>query len=336
MNQKKIRIGLVGVANHGNTILQAIVRSPNLTLVSCFDVNEEAMNTVARQYGADAAPDYDTLIRDENLDAVALVTPNHLHLEQVEKAAKNGKHVFLEKPIANTVLEGKEIIQIMRDAACILSVGHNTRRKPTFRKVKKLLDNNVIGNVVGVEANLSRPAGLQEGLPAWKADAKTCPLLPMMQLGIHFVDTIRYLIDPVKSVSCIAGRVAMTGNVYDSSAALLHLSSGIPAVLSSYYVSPETYFMKIYGTSGIIHCTNEHLRVDVTKDYKNYSVSEDDFPDEGMVSYIEEMTEFADCILQNKEPETDGAVGLEALAVIEAMMQSAETGKYVFIEDIIT
>jgi predicted dehydrogenase len=335
MNQMKIRIGLVGVANHGNTILQAIIGSPNLTLVSCYDVNEGAMKEVSARYGVKTTPDYDTLIQDEYIDAVALVTPNHLHLEQVEKAAKNGKHVFLEKPIANTVAEAKEIIQIMQKAELVLSVGHNTRRKPTFRKVKKLLENKVIGAVVGIEANLSRPAGLQEGLPMWKVDPDTCPLLPMMQLGIHFVDTIQYLVEPVKFVSSFAGRIAMTGSVYDSTAALLHLSSGIPAVISSYYVTPDTYFLKIYGTSGIIHCTNEHLRVEITKDFKNYSIAEDEFPNEGMTSYTEEMTEFADCILGKKDPETSGTVGLEALAVIEAMVRSVETGEHVLIADIV-
>jgi predicted dehydrogenase len=332
--KKTVRIGLVGVANHGNTILQAIIKSPNLELVSCYDINTEAMENVAHRYQVKAMPDYDALVADETLDAVALVTPNHLHLEQVRKAAAHDRHVFLEKPVANTVAEAKEIIRIMRDAGRIVSIGHNTRRKKTYRKAKELLMSGVIGKVVGIEANLSRSVGL-EGIPGWKADASTCPLMPMMQLGIHFVDTIRYLVEPIRAVSCIAGRIAMTGNVYDTTAALLHLSSGIPAVLSSYYISPDAYFMKIYGTHGIIHCTNERLRLEVTADHKKFTVTEDHFPEEGMSSYIEEMTEFAECIRHNTEPETSGEVGLEALAVVEAMVRSVETGRIISVDEIL-
>jgi predicted dehydrogenase len=335
MTKTKVRIGLVGVANHGNTILQAIIGSSNLELVSCYDVDENAMQDVAARYGVIATRDYDTLVNDDGIDAVALVTPNHLHRKQVRKAADNGKHVFLEKPIANTVEDGKEIIKTMNNAGRILSIGHNTRRKLTFRKAKQLLNDQIIGRIVGIEANLSRPAGLQEGLPSWKADEKTCPLLPMMQLGIHFVDTIRYLCEPVRSVSCIAGRIAMHGNVYDSTAALLHLQSGIPAALSSYYISPETYFMKIYGTHGVILCKNEYLKLEVTEDHQKYTRTEDSFPEEGMKSYKEEMTEFADCIIGNKQPETSGEVGLEALAVIEAMVRAVESGRIESIDDIL-
>jgi len=335
MDNKKIRIGLVGVANHGATILQAILNANNLELISCYDINRDVLAEVEKRYKIPGAKNFNALVQDTAIDAVALSTPNHLHLEQVRAAAGAGKHVFLEKPIANTVQEGKEIIRLMNNAGCILSVGHNARRKRTFRKAKELLDNDAIGKVVGIEANLSRPAGLQEALPQWKTDSETCPLLPMMQLGIHFVDTISYLVSPVRSVSCIAGTVAMNDATYDSSAALLHLESGVPAALSSYYVTPEVYYLKLYGTVGSIYCGASELRLLQTKDYKQYTVTNEDYSDEGMESYILEMTEFGECILKNKESETSGIVGLNALAVIEGMVQSFETGKSVLIKDIL-
>jgi predicted dehydrogenase len=335
MTENKITIGLAGVANHGTTILNAILASPNLRLVSCYDLNTGVMNRVAEEQNIKSAKSFEDLINDSDLDAVALVTPNHVHREQVEKAARMRKHVFLEKPISNTITDAREIVRVMREANRVLSIGHNARRKRTFRRARIMLEENRIGTVVGIEANLSRPAGLQQGLPDWKADPQKCPLLPMMQLGIHFVDTIRYLLGPIEAVSCIAGRIAMTGDVYDSSAALLRMESGIPAALSSYYVSPDAYFIKLYGTKGIMHCTSTALRIETTEDHTQYKIEEEDFSDEGMESYILEMTEFADCILNGTEPETGGNAGLEALAVIEAMVQSIETGRTVKVSDII-
>jgi predicted dehydrogenase len=335
MSGNRITIGLVGVANHGATILQAILSSPNLKLITCYDLNTAAMDRVIKDHNIRGVSSYDELIDDPSIDSVALVTPNHLHRDQAEKAARKGKHVFLEKPIANTVKDAKEIIAVLREAGCVLSVGHNARRKRTFRRAKAILKENRIGAIVGVEANLSRPAGLLVGLPPWKADPDTCPLLPMMQLGIHFVDTVRYLLGPIESVSSIAGQIAMKGEVYDSTAALLRLESGIPVALSSYYVSPDVYYIKIYGTNGILLCTNSRLRLETTANHIEYTVDEEDFSDEGMESYISEMTEFADCIINRTEPETGGVEAIEALAAVEAMSDSIKTGKSIRLKDIL-
>ncbi len=177
--------------------------------------------------------EYDELVADPNIDAVALVTPNHLHAEQVEKAVKARKHIFVEKPIGNTVAEARMMMNFVKGTNLVFMVGHNTRRRQVFRRAKKILDDQQIGSIVAVEANLSRPAGLQPGLPAWKADRKTCALLPMMQLGIHFVDTVEYLIGPVASACCFATNVAMPGQALDSTAAILQLGSGIPVSLTS-------------------------------------------------------------------------------------------------------
>ncbi len=250
MSKHKVTIGLVGVANHGNTILNAINAAPNLSLVSCFDTNTAAAEQVGRKFGARIASSYDDLIKDPKVEAVALVTPNQLHADQASKAAAAGRHVFVEKPISNSVSDAREMIRTFKEAGLVLMVGHNTRRRQVFRRAKEILSNGMIGTIVALEGNLSRPAGLQPGLPPWKADPRACPLLPMTQLGIHLVDTAEYLVSPIRSVSCVAARMAMPGNVYDTTAAVLQLESGAPFALSSYYVSSDAYFLRIYGTDG--------------------------------------------------------------------------------------
>lgn len=335
MSKIKISIGLVGVANHGNTILNAITASPNLALVSCFDTNTAAAEQVGRRFSARVAASYDDLIRDPKLEAVALVTPNHLHADQARKAAAEKKHVFVEKPITNSIADARTMIRTFKDAGLVLMVGHNTRRRQVFRRAKEILGKGMIGTVVALEGNLSRPAGLQPGLPPWKADPKACPLLPMTQLGIHLVDTAEYLVSPVRSVSCAATRVAMPGNVYDTTAAVLQLESGVPFALSSYYVSPDAYFLRIYGTRGLLHCYPTSLRLELTEGGEPSEVREETF-EEGAGSYNLQMQEFGDCILHRREPETGGREGLRALAVIEAMTQSVAQTKIINIADILS
>ncbi len=334
MSKKNVTIGLVGVANHGNTILNAIMASPNLRLVSCYDTNAAAAEQVGRRSGARVASSYDDLIRDPDLMAVALVTPNQLHADQACKAAAAGKHVFVEKPITNSIADAQAMIRTFKDAKLVLMVGHNTRRRQVFRRAKEIISKGMIGTVVALEGNLSRPAGLQPGLPPWKADPKACPLLPMTQLGIHLVDTVEYLVSPIRSVSCVATRVAMPGNVYDTTAAVLQLESGVPFALSSYYVSPDAYFLRIYGTRGLLHCYPTSLRLELTEGGEPKEAKEESF-DEGAGSYNLQMREFGDCVLHKREPETGGREGLRALAVIEAMSQSVAQQKAINIADIL-
>ncbi|MBM4160013.1 MAG: Gfo/Idh/MocA family oxidoreductase [Ignavibacteria bacterium] len=335
MKTEKIRIGQAGIANHGRTIVNAVRDAGNLQLASCFDINESANRAVAKEFDARAAASYEELVQDSSIDAVVLVTPNHLHADQVQMAIAAGKHIFVEKPITNTVSEAKRSIAFAGKAGLTLMVGHNTRRRRVFRRAKQLLSERRIGTVVGVEANLSRPAGIQADLPAWKADPTKCALLPMMQLGIHFVDTVTYLLGPIARVSCFAANVAMPGNVLDSTSALLQLESGIPVALSSYYVSADAYFVRIYGTEGTIHCTPLKLRLELLQNGELREVQEEDFSSEGAESFVLQMREFGECILRGMKPETGGDEGLMALAVIEAMLRSVQTNSVVELRDIL-
>ena len=332
----KVNIGLVGVANHGRTIFNAIRAAKNLHLSSCYDTNVVAAEQAATESGARLAASYEDLLNDTRLDAVALVTPNHLHAEEVRKAAAARKHVFVEKPISVTVPEGRDMIDVMQAAGLVLMVGHNTRRRKVFRRAKEILEEGRIGKIVGVEGNLSRPAGLQSGLPPWKADPTKCAILPMTQLGIHLVDTVEYLVGPVQRVSCAATNVAMAGGVLDATAALLQLESGVPFALTSYYVSPDAYFLRIYGTEGLLHCYPTRLRLELTENGEPASAFEEEFRQEGAASYQLQMREFGECVSGGREPETGGAEGLRALAAIEAMRHSLMTGAFVDIEDILT
>ena len=335
MTEKKLRVGQAGIANHGRTIVNAIRDSGNLQLVSCYDINTAASEQVTREFSASMKTSYDDLVNDPGIDAVALVTPNHLHAEQVEKAVKAKKHIFVEKPIANTVSEAREMIARVEGTGLVFMVGHNTRRRLVFRRAKELLDQQKIGQIVAVEANLSRPAGLQPGLPAWKADRKTCPLLPMIQLGIHFVDTVEYLIGPVARVSCFATNVAMPNQALDSTAAILQLASGVPVSLTSYYVSADAYFLRIYGTKGTIHCYPLKLQLDLLEDGNFKESIHEDYSSEGAGSYILQMREFGECILRGQRTETGGTEGLRALAVIEAMVKSVEHHTVVELRDLL-
>lgn len=335
MAQKPVRVAQLGITSHGETILRATVNAGTLELAAVYDLRVDECRTVAQRHGAKAASSYDEILADPTIEAVSLVTPNHLHAAQIHAALDAGKHVFAEKPITRTVAEGKSVIAKAREKGLVLMVGHNTRRRGIFRTAKNVLGSGALGTIVGVEMNMSRPVGILEGLPAWKADPNAANLVPMTQLGIHFVDALQYLLGPIARVACIANNAAMPGGGLDAASALLHLESGVPAVLSSYYVTPDHYAFRIHGTRGVLTCSVNGLRVQTLKAGALTVEREEDFSAEGFGSYNEEMREFGECVRTGRPPETDGPVGLSALGVIEAMSESIKTHRVVDMKEIL-
>ena len=328
----RIRIGLAGLNNHGQTVLRAILEAGTLQLASVYDVDVSARERVRAAHGIRAAGSFEDLASDPDLDALALVTPNHLHAEHTLLAAIHGKHVFVEKPIANSVSDARHMIDAMRSADRVLMVGHNTRRKRAFRAAARFLQRGALGTVVAVEASLARRAGIETGLPDWKADPTRCVLLPMSQLGIHFIDVTLALFGAIERVSCIAAARAMTGGAPDAVAALLLTESGIPVTLTSYYSTPDTYVYRILGSNGHITCRANGLHAEFLEPKETVAL---DFSDEGYESFVLQMREFGACIQNSREPETGGQEGLHAFAVVEAMRVSADEHRSVTLRQIL-
>ena len=91
-------------------IAEAVQRSEKAKLVTCFDVVPEKRRAASQKYGCDSEESYEKLVQRKDLDGVVLVTPNALHCEQAVLASQHGKHVFVEKPLANTLADGKTMI----------------------------------------------------------------------------------------------------------------------------------------------------------------------------------------------------------------------------------
>jgi UDP-N-acetylglucosamine 3-dehydrogenase len=325
---EKVKVAQAGVGSHGRTIRSAVAKARNLQLVACYDINQEESQKVAEEFQCRAARSFEDLIADPQVEGVLLITPNHLHFSQVMAAFAQGKHVFVEKPISTTVDEGVKMVDRARELGLTLEVGHNTRRRRPVRKAKTLLEEGRLGTLVGVESNVSYNAGLTTTYPKWKVERDKCPLLPMTQLGIHYVDAFHYLVGLITKVQCFARHAAMEGDVLDSTAALFEFESGVIGTMSSHYVTPSVFEIRISGTEGVVTMFDQSLRLEIDKGGKQ-SRERFDYSDEGLESFILEVEEFGDCIRTGQKPETDGKVGLQALAGVEAMTNSVETGRVV-------
>src|SRR5207237_9526632 len=125
---------------------------------------------------------------DRAIQAIVNPTPNDGHLETTRAAAAAAKHVFLDKPIANTVSEGRAITEACRRAGVVLALGYQRRRESHFRWIRAQIDAGAFGKLVNAEANISRDRVGKIDLGSWRYTAAGMPGGVMMQIGIHYTD----------------------------------------------------------------------------------------------------------------------------------------------------
>jgi predicted dehydrogenase len=184
----------------------------------------------------------------EEADGVLIATPNDAHAENAIAAAGAERHVFVEKPIADTVEAAERIRDACVEAGVVLMVGHAFRRLGAARRAKELVGE--LGTVVLAEANFSLAGKLPPH--AWRAQRARNPGGPIMQLGIHHVDTLAYLLGPIVRTTGRFARVHTGAEIDDVGVATLEFASGALGVVTGSYVSPHVFSLRLLGSEGVL------------------------------------------------------------------------------------
>ena len=314
-----VRLALVGLGGHGRTLQQAAEEAAGVDVVGVYDpVADEAQRAAAR-FGCRAATSYEALLARGDLDAVVLCTPNSLHRTQAEQAFEAGLDVFVEKPIANTVADGRAMVRRATDAGRMLMVGHNMRYGEAVRRARAWLADGRLGEVVSAEFHFSSDTALRLDPSSWRLRPDTCPLLPMMQLGIHAVDLVHYLVGPIGEVYAHARAVTTPDGVVDSVVASFSVEGRTSGTVVSNYCSPVRFAYHLAGTEGSLMGTPLTLDVRLRGGATSERFDASDAP---FASYASQMEAFATSVQARTSPETDGRCGVRALAVVEAMAES--------------
>lgn len=345
--QSSVRVGMSGLGSFSVVLANTIQRSTKVELVTCFDVDSARRQATSERYGCTEEKSFEAMVKRDDLDGVIIVSPNAYHREQAELAAQHGKHVYVEKPIANTLEDGRRMIEACERAGVTLAVGHVHRRHAANRKVKELVQGGAIGKPVMVEANLSSSQGwdLTPGEFRWRSDDTGCPGGSLMTIGIHQADTLNYIFGPIRRVSSFFKKLYIPAPVEDVTTTIFEFESGILGYIGSNFASPRTNWMYVYGTEANLLRTV--ARVDRTFDAERKQGPDEstklELFEKGNAEskpvplaigdpLLEEIDEFADCILTGRKPETDGYAALAALALIRAAIESARTGRTVDVE----
>ena len=342
--KNKVRLALIGAGAWSGAVGNAMLKSKKVRLVTCFDVIPEKRQALGIKFGCSPEASYEAVLKRDDIDAVHLISPNAVHAEQAILAARHGKHVFVEKPIANTIADARRMIAACHKANVVLMVGHHLRRLAGFRKLKALMAAGAIGEPIQVEANFSQNLGfaLTPESFRWRGDDSGCPAGALMTLGIHHADLLNYLMGPIESVFAYFNKLYIDAPVEDVTTTLFKFKSGALGYLGANYASPKACWMYVYGTEANLLCTitlqqlpfEEYLlrwqMIDQDTRLQIFKKDRTGYEDIALKAgnpILEEINEFANCVRTGQKPETDGNGALQALGLIRAAIESARSGK---------
>jgi myo-inositol 2-dehydrogenase/D-chiro-inositol 1-dehydrogenase/scyllo-inositol 2-dehydrogenase (NAD+) len=335
--KEQVGICLIGAGRagmiHGRNFAS---RVPRAAMTAVSDVLEEGAKTAARELGVSAVyTDYREALRDSAVDAVIVVTPTKFHRDIVIAAARAGKHILCEKPMAMNREECQSMIDAAASAGVVLQIGFMRRFDANFRRAKEIIDSGAIGRVVSVKSLTRGPSTPQE----WMYDIRKSNG-PLAEVNSHDIDTLRWF-----TGSEAASLYAMAGNYrcdaareqypdfYDTVLMNVRMKNGMMGNIDGAQGVRYGYDARvdILGTEGCVQIgglagsttltyTKDHrMQADVVKSWTNL------FYD----AYVNEDTGFVEAVLHGREPEVSGIDGMMAVDIVRAGNESIKTGNIV-------
>lgn len=331
LNDKPVQLGIIGLGNWSRQIIQAVSQLPGAKITGCYSRYPNTRKAFASEFGCVPYEQYENMAEDPQIEGIVVMSSNVAHEADVTLAASRGKHIFVTKPIATTIAAGKRIIDICAQNEVILAVGHQTRREPALRKLKKILDFGELGAIHLVEANYSTPNGLKIEQKDWRWSEKECPGGALIQIGIHVIDTLLYLLGPISRVFSWQDRGGLKAEIPGVTATLLEFESDLRGYLGSSYASSFSHWIRVYGTEKNAFFS-ELGGLTLTEDsWEEGEVREQIAPPANvsapMPAIVEEIGEFVRCIRSGESPEIGGEAALHNLAVVLAAVESDKLGR---------
>lgn len=335
-------IGCCGIARR-RTIPEGIVPAENATLAAVMDVAADGARETAGEFKVKCHETIDDVLSDPDVHAVYIATPNHLHKTQVLAAAEHGKHVLCEKPLANNTADIKEMIEACKNAGVLLGIGFMMRFNAYHRKLRDMIKEGALGVPVLARGQMTCWYPPMEA--AWRQDPALGGGGALVDLGSHVVDVLEMLFGPTKAVSARCCNRVHNYPVEDTVVLHMEFSSGVPAIMDFSFAIPDEaseFVLEVYGSRGAIKgkyslaqgpggdfraCLLGNARgydarqqVDEKGGYQPWQL-------ETKNTYQSEIEAFSQAIIEGESAPVPGEDGLWNHIVMEAVYESARTGK---------
>ena len=326
----KVRVGVIGAGVMGRSHCETLaLRLPGAELVAVADVDEDAARRAAGLAPAAAVlTDHRVLLADPSLQAVVIATPNDTHASLIREAARAGKHVFCEKPVALDLASADAALAEVDRQGVKLQVGFQRRFDSAYREARRAIADGELGAVeliVGTTRD-PRPPSLEQ--LRWSGGLFT-------DTAIHDLDSVRFLtglevVQVFAAASTLVLENAAEEGFVDTAVTALRLETGALAVISNSLRAAYGYAvsMEVMGERGKIAVGYE--RQTAVRRLTAEGVRHDHvgwFLDRFGEAYQRELAHFVDCVAADCEPEVTGADGRAALALALLAARSHREGR---------
>lgn len=330
-----VGFGIIGAGIWGGQHARAYSQHPRSRLVAVCDLDRGHAEDLARQYGVQRVyTDLEAMLKDPDIQAVGVATPDHAHRAPVVAALQAGTHVLVEKPLATTVEDCEAMIKAAKEANKYLMVDFHSRWVPPFHAARQAMVEGSIGTPIHGNIRLSDTMWVPREMLSWAS--KTTVL---WFLGCHCIDLLRWIqgsevvrVDARSSKKYLKQLFGIdTPDYYFS---LLEFANGATLFMQNSWVLQDgepvifDYSLELYGTKGSVRASAAHNQSVVLASSTKIS-----YPDVFVAptihgrstgAAIQSIEYFVDCVADRKQPSVTGEDGLRATQVLVAIERSAQ------------
>jgi predicted dehydrogenase len=326
---KKIGYAVIGLGRIAGHFMPGVNASSSSQITGLVSGHRDKAERVAAQYGVPqnsiySYDNFDSIADNKSIDAVYVALPNSMHAEYTIRAAKAGKHVLCEKPMAVSVAECEAMIAACKQANVKLMIAYRCHFEPMNLRAVKLLRDGAVGQIQTIESTY----GFNIRAGEWRINRKMAGGGPLFDVGIYSLNACRYLTgEEPEHISAYASVIDHDGRfneVEENVSWTMKFPSGIVASCATTYGAVMSGFFRVHGAKGWIEADPAfnydglHLRAD-------YAGTKLDEPSAARDPYqfSAQADHFSQCILQNQEPKTPGEEGLLDMKYITEIYRSA-------------
>jgi predicted dehydrogenase len=326
-----VRVGVVGLGYWGPNLLRNLSDLPEVEVVYACDVRERVLETVGRRYPAvRTTSSFEDVVDDQGVDAIVIATPVSTHYPLVLAALRAGKHVFVEKPLADSVEHAQTLAETASADGLVLAVGHTFLYSPPVNMIRSLVERGELGDVYFISTS-------RVNLGLHQSDASV-----VWDLGPHDFSILRYWLGETPTHVSALSRSCIIPGTPDVAFISLEFGSGIVAQVELAWLAPSKLRRTtIVGSDKMVvydDTSNEPVRIfdsgvavpdpESFGEYRlTYRTGDIVSPRvEATEPLLEEMRDFCTAIVSGAEPRSSGTIGLEVVRVIEAVDASLRLG----------
>jgi len=333
------KIALVGCGRISRNHFEALRKIDGLTLTAVCDIVPERARAAAEQEGVAAFSSYEELLQRADFDVLSVCTPSGLHSMHGAMAARAGKHVITEKPMAITLGQADELVRACDEAGVFLFVVKQNRLNPPIQLLRRAVDKGRFGRIfiANTTVRWQRPQEYYDAAPwrgTWEFDGGA-----IMNQASHYVDLIQWLVGPVESVMAKTATQARRIEAEDSGVALLKFRSGALGVIEvnvltyprnlegSITILGEKGSVKIGGTA--VNRVEHWQFADYDDDDKLVDAANTNPPNVYGFGHEGYYRNVLSVLRGEAQPQTDGRAGRKSLELILGIYESAKIGREV-------